>query len=65
MAQNLRARLFGNKGYISQVEHTHHRSLWNFLGNVAAGLIACTFREKKPSLKLRIEELLHLSAVVC
>ena len=37
---------------ISQIEHTRHRSLWNFLGNVAAGLIAYSFREKKPSLKL-------------
>jgi len=25
---------------ISNIEHTRHRSLWNFLGNVAAGLIA-------------------------
>jgi hypothetical protein len=37
---------------ISQIEHTRHRSLWNFLGNVAAGLIAYGFREKKPSLNL-------------
>ena len=37
---------------ISQIEHTRHRSLWNFLGNVAAGLIAYSFREKKPSLNL-------------
>ena len=35
---------------ISQIEHTRHRSLWNFLGNVAAGLIAYTWHEKKPSL---------------
>ena len=37
---------------ISQIEHTRHRSLWNFLGSVAAGLIAYSFREKKPSLNL-------------
>jgi Transposase DDE domain len=37
---------------ISQIEHTRHRSLWNFLGNVAAGLMAYSFREKKPSLNL-------------
>jgi hypothetical protein len=37
---------------ISQIEHTRHRSLWNFLGNVAAGLIAYSLREKKPSLNL-------------
>jgi Transposase DDE domain len=41
---------------ISQVEHTRHRSLWNFLGNVAAGLIAYTWREKKPSLNIHIKE---------
>jgi hypothetical protein len=41
---------------ISQIEHTRHRSLWNFLGNVAAGLIAYTWREKKPSLNIRVKE---------
>jgi len=41
---------------ISQIAHTRHRSLWNFLGNVAAGLIACTWREKKPSLNIRVKE---------
>ncbi len=35
---------------ISNIEHTRHRSLWNFLGNVAAGLIAYSGKEKKPSL---------------
>ncbi|MGI8468247.1 MAG: transposase, partial [Pyrinomonadaceae bacterium] len=37
---------------ISQIEYSRHRSLWNFLGNVASGLIAYSFREKKPSLNL-------------
>jgi hypothetical protein len=41
---------------ISQVEHTRHRSLWNFLGNVAAGLIAYSWREKKPSLNINVKE---------
>jgi Transposase DDE domain len=41
---------------ISQVEHTRHRSLWNFLGNVAAGVIAYTWREKKPSLNIQLKE---------
>ena len=50
---------------ISQVEHTRHRSLWNFLGNVAAALIAYTWREKKPSLNIRVKEQLQLAAVVC
>ena len=50
---------------ISQIEHTRHRSLWNFLGNVAAGLIAYTWREKKPSLNIHVKEQLQLPAVVC
>jgi hypothetical protein len=41
---------------ISQIEHTRHRSLWNFLGNVAAGFIAYTWHEKKPSLNIRVKE---------
>ena len=41
---------------ISQIEHTRHRSLWNFLSNVAAGLIAYTFREKKPSLNISVKD---------
>lgn len=46
---------------ISQIEHTRHRSLWNFLGNVASGLIAYSFREKKPSLNL--DETLQLEPI--
>lgn len=46
---------------ISQIEHTRHRSLWNFLGNVAAGLIAYSWREKKPSLNIRVKEQLLIS----
>ena len=46
---------------ISQIEHSRHRSLWNFLGNVAAGLIAYSFQEKKPSLKL--DETLQLQPI--
>ena len=41
---------------ISQIEHTRHRSLWNFLGNVAAGLIAYSWREKKPALNISVKE---------
>jgi hypothetical protein len=37
---------------ISQVEHSRHRSPWNFLVNLLAGLVAYTFAEKKPSLHL-------------
>jgi len=38
---------------ISQIEHTRHRSLWNFMGNLMAGLIAYTWRPTKPSLGIR------------
>lgn len=42
---------------ISQVQHTRHRSVCNFLVNVIAGLIAYTYQDKKPSLNLTIEDL--------
>ena len=31
---------------ISNIEHSRHRSLWNFLGNVASGLIAYCWKER-------------------
>jgi hypothetical protein len=49
---------------ISQIEHTRHRSLWNFLGNVAAGLIAYTWRPTKPSLGLRPDDY-DLPLLIC
>ena len=42
---------------ISQIDHTRHRSLWGFMVNLMGGLIAYSYREKKPSLKLNT----HLS----
>jgi Transposase DDE domain len=42
---------------ISNIEHSRHRSLWNYLGNVASGLIAYTWKEKKPSLNLNFKDL--------
>lgn len=33
---------------ISQIEHSRHRSVYNFFVNLLCGLIAYTFREKKP-----------------
>lgn len=36
---------------ISQIEHTRHRSVWNFLANILAGLIAYSLQPKKPSMK--------------
>jgi Transposase DDE domain len=45
---------------ISQVEHSRHRSVANFFVNLVAGLIAYTWREKKPSLNIRVKEHLQL-----
>lgn len=41
---------------ISQIEHARHRSPWNFLGNLIAGLIAYSWRPKKPSLGIRPDD---------
>jgi hypothetical protein len=49
---------------ISQIEHSRHRSVANCFVNLLAGLVAYTFREKKPSLNIRVKELLQLPAVV-
>jgi hypothetical protein len=49
---------------ISQIEHTRHRSPANFFVNILAGLIAYTYREKKPSLNIRVKELVQLPALV-
>lgn len=43
---------------ISQIEHSRHRSVYNCFVNLIAGLVAYTFREKKPSLHLRDRHLL-------
>ena len=37
---------------ISQIEHSRHRSVFNFLVNLLAGLVAYTYQPKKPSLDL-------------
>jgi hypothetical protein len=37
---------------ICQIEHSRHRSVWNFMVNILAGLIAYTYQPKKPSLDL-------------
>jgi hypothetical protein len=39
---------------ISQLEHSRHRSAFNFFVNRIAELVAYTFREKKPSLNIRL-----------
>ncbi len=45
---------------ISQIEHSRHRSAANFFVNLMAGLVAYTWREKKPSLNIRVKEQLQL-----
>ena len=37
---------------ICQIEHSRHRSIWNFLVNLLAGLVAYSYLPKKPSLHL-------------
>ncbi len=49
---------------ISQIEHSRHRSVANCFVNVLAGLVAYTYREKKPSLNIRVTEQLQLPALV-
>jgi Transposase DDE domain len=49
---------------ICQIEHTRHRSRANFLVNVIAALIAYTYKEKLPSLNIRVKELERLPALV-
>jgi len=41
---------------ISQIEHSRHRSPYNFIVNLLAGLIAYSHQPKKPSLNLRKNE---------
>lgn len=49
---------------ISQIEHSRHRSVANCFVNLVAGLVAYTYREKKPSLNIRIKEQLQLPKLV-
>lgn len=37
---------------ICQIEHSRHRSVYNFLVNLLAGLVAYTYQLRKPSLDL-------------
>ncbi len=45
---------------ISQIEHSRHRSVANCFVNLLGGLVAYTWREKKPSLNIRVTEQLQL-----
>ena len=46
---------------ISQIEHSRHRSVNNFMVNIVAGLIAYTLQPKKPSLNIRKNKLALMS----
>jgi len=45
---------------IFDLEHSRHRSLFNYLSNIVACLVAYSYQEKKPSLNLRNADLLPL-----
>lgn len=40
---------------ITQVEHSRHRSIWNFFANILGALIAYSLQPKKPSLNLGLK----------
>lgn len=42
---------------ICQIEHSRHRSVFNFLVNLLAGLVAYTYQSQKPSLDLELKGL--------
>lgn len=48
---------------ISQIEHTRHRSMTNFMVNLLCGLMAYCHQPKKPSLHLSssllLDDLIH------
>ena len=52
--------IFDQLKNISQIEHSRHRSFWNFLVNIIAGLAAYTWREKKPNLNYNVKELARI-----
>lgn len=47
---------------ISQIEHSRHRSVWNFLVNMLSGIAAYSHQPKKPSLRWASEEKVMLLA---
>jgi hypothetical protein len=49
---------------ISQIERSRHRSVANCFVNLLAGLVAYTWREKKPSLNIRVKEQFQPPALV-
>ena len=49
---------------ICQIEHSRYDSGINFLLNIILALIAYSYREKNPSLNLRVKDLADLPVVV-
>ena len=49
---------------IFHIEHSRHRSIWNFLVNLMAGLIAYSYLPQKPSLDLEPKALSALPPAV-
>jgi hypothetical protein len=49
---------------ICQIEHSRHRSRFNFLVNLLAGLIAYSYHPKKPSLDLNDQGLQALPQAI-
>jgi hypothetical protein len=45
---------------ISQIEHTRHRSVWNFMANILAALIAYALQPKKPSIRNELQPLISI-----
>jgi hypothetical protein len=43
---------------ISQIEHTRHRSVWNFMANILAALCAYALQPKKPSIGVQMQPLI-------
>lgn len=43
---------------ISQVEHTRHRSIWNFAANILAALCAYVLQPKKPSISVQMPKMI-------
>lgn len=49
---------------MSHIEHTRHRSIWNFMVNLAAGLIAYCHQPKKPMLNLSDYGIFRMPVVI-
>ena len=50
--------------HVCQIEHSRHRSVWNFMVNILAGLIAYTYLPQKPSLDLESKGLTALPPAI-